>query len=897
MLRRCGLLAPIVAVLLSLVPSPAQAFDVNPNEALIGPVRYTETSGVQDSVYGASLMVIGDAYAVEPLTSDDTIVMTLTTFPTSSATIWLRKTNGIFPAAGATADDSLNFAHPSTTPARISSTPWFTLLSGSAVDDTVLKTNIAVNAPGTYSGTIIAYNGSSPTMSSSTIVQNTAFSFTTAGAPTSMTLSRTSVNVLADPGDKQIVRVVMLDSNNKPTQITSVDTIDVTSSDTTIATAAPAAIGAANFDDTLPASLGAANVIINGASAAGSATVTLTPRGTLPSTGVTAQSVNVTGTAMTTLPPGPFAITSPTDQVVKDPSSTDDTYVYDVNATYVTKLVVRSSGATPMSGVVAYLSTNSSSWVGLTAFDLPIERTSLTNGSANVPVITRTNSTGQAALILAWESVVSGGQITLRVGTGSDTHWTVINVVDPTLDSVTSPWGLVLAKTGAPIDFQVTLTDDFKNPYTGYIVSARSVSSSGFPVGPAVKSAPTDAQGITTLSVSPPDDSYVGNARINFTVTLASGLPYSALNPPQVLVTYSATGEPTSLTVTQGQSTPSPIGPTTTLTTYPHIVVPFSGTANTADGTPGTWNVATASGAPNGTMATFTPTVNPPTTVHASVGPGVFISGTPTSVWNEGLTDIWIGSGNPIYVFATKTGTHPITFDVGTLKTTALVKVSSPPVAAYNVAITPPEQTLALGAFGSVTVSVTDAFGNPVPNTTDDTGALTVSTSGEALLTGLIPSTTATTDDSGQRLLTVIAAKTVGEATVTAVPKTTTTVPAWKTGYVPPTGFPTPVLRATSLVHVGGTSTVPSISITGSRTKVQGKSGISVAGTAYNLDDTVTLTPWIKLAGQSEYSAGTAVITPAADGTFTWSRKTGKKAYVYIATADRAVRSNGVTIP
>jgi hypothetical protein len=37
------------------------------------------------------------------------------------------------------------------------------------------------------------------------------------------------------------------------------------------------------------------------------------------------------------------------------------------------------------------------------------------------------------------------------------------------------------------------------------------------------------------------------------------------------------------------------------------------------------------------------------------------------------------------------------------------------------------------------------------------------------------------------------------------------------------------------------------------------------------------------------------VIPVSADGTFTWSRKTGKKTYVYVAHA--TTRSNTVTIP
>jgi YVTN family beta-propeller protein len=82
----------------------------------------------------------------------------------------------------------------------------------------------------------------------------------------------------------------------------------------------------------------------------------------------------------------------------------------------------------------------------------------------------------------------------------------------------------------------------------------------------------------------------------------------------------------------------------------------------------------------------------------------------------------------------------------------------------------------------------------------------------------------------------------------------------------------------------------PSITITGSRDGQR----IVVTGTATELAGK-TLRPWRRLPGQATYTEGNAIITPAADGTFTWSRKTGKTAYVYIAHG--TTRSNIVIIP
>jgi YVTN family beta-propeller protein len=81
-----------------------------------------------------------------------------------------------------------------------------------------------------------------------------------------------------------------------------------------------------------------------------------------------------------------------------------------------------------------------------------------------------------------------------------------------------------------------------------------------------------------------------------------------------------------------------------------------------------------------------------------------------------------------------------------------------------------------------------------------------------------------------------------------------------------------------------------SITITGTRDGQR----IMVSGTATDLAGK-TLRPWVRFPGQTTYTEGTAAITPAADGSFTWSRKTGKKTYVYIA--HEATKSNTVSVP
>ena len=88
----------------------------------------------------------------------------------------------------------------------------------------------------------------------------------------------------------------------------------------------------------------------------------------------------------------------------------------------------------------------------------------------------------------------------------------------------------------------------------------------------------------------------------------------------------------------------------------------------------------------------------------------------------------------------------------------------------------------------------------------------------------------------------------------------------------------------------------PSIVISGTRGDVRGRPGIIVTGTTTGLDEGSILRPWIRLPGQTGLSQGSARITVADDGDFTWQRRTGKRIVVEIRTLDGDVRSDRITI-
>ena len=87
-----------------------------------------------------------------------------------------------------------------------------------------------------------------------------------------------------------------------------------------------------------------------------------------------------------------------------------------------------------------------------------------------------------------------------------------------------------------------------------------------------------------------------------------------------------------------------------------------------------------------------------------------------------------------------------------------------------------------------------------------------------------------------------------------------------------------------------------SITITGERTTVSGKPGIIVNGTTTGFKKGDTVVPYFRFPGETTYTESTARPEIAADGSLSWSRKTGKKIVVYVTSVNGSDVSNRVTI-
>ena len=763
-------------------------------------------------------------------------------------------------------------------------------------DDSSIRFN--VNEAGTYSG-IIA-NGS----------DTVAFSFTTAGAPTSMTLTPATQTVAV--GAVATVRVTLKDASGNTTQPQTVDSVTVASNGsgdvvgtTPLTGAKGGALQYGVFDDTIATS------------AAGTSTVTATPLGTLSGSGVTAQTATITKSGgVNSIPAKSVKVTVPVG-ALSTPPNTDDTVdrsVQVVTGTSALSIVVDDTTGNAAGSSLRFKLTPSAGGT------VTVNGQSGSNTSPLfVDVTTNADRRAEILATLSGNALLSGGggvnvkQVSVLNANLTAGSGVIVAQTNATGVITVSPDDSVVAKLGDTLAVTATVTDQFGNPQSGWTVRAyRGATTSGT----FLNQATTGALGKADVSVAAATGATAPVLeQYSFSATPSVG---SAVNGNNLLqVTWTADGKVTSLSVVSTPVTsPTPVDDTAVVVSAPLVTVPFDGSASSVTGQ--SFTVATGadiSGGAAGEVASFIANPSTPTTVVASVGlgaTGIFVSTTPTTAWNAGQSTVTVNAGAPVYVFGTKAGVHNITFAAGGRTVTIPVKVKTSAAAAYNMALTPETQSVNPGSINTVTLTVTDVFGNPV-QTTDDTGKVTVTASGEVLLAGYQTSASYNTGANGTATITVIAGN-VGTGVLAAGPATSNTAPAWVAGYTKPTGAPDPKTSAAAEVIVTGV-VEQSIAIVGSRgsadvslpsdetcrSYAEGPPPralpvgcITVDGVTTGFDEGSAMTPEYRFPGQTSYTAGIDVTTNA-DGEFNWYRKTGKKIYVRFMSGD--VVSSRVIIP
>ena len=749
-------------------------------------------------------------------------------------------------------------------------------------DDSQIKFN--VDTAGTYAGSI--YNGT----------DTVGFSFTTAGAPTSMTLTPATQTVLV--GAVGTVTVTLKDANGNTTQPQNADTVGVASNgDDTVAFAALTSTQLAYgvFDDTIATQT------------AGTSTITATPAGTLPGSGVTAQTatlvksgtvsnVAIAGISVTTPANAANAGTQPTARTAKVAEGTTALVVAitdasaNVAGTPLRFKAVLSAGGT-VNGAAA--TAGAPQYFNLTTDALKQATLSLTIGgagalAASVLTLTQVNVTNA--------TVSSGG---VEAITWQTPAVQASNIV-PTPTSA-------VAAVGATTAVTVQVDDSFGVDQVGWTVRAYRTS-----VGAAnlVGSGVTNASGSAAVTVSPLATTLNGQSE-TYVYTATPPVGVAVNGSISTTVSYTTSGAVSTMSVANGASATACSNTSCTLVTLPVSTVPSSGTVAASSST-GTKTVSTGVVTPGTltSMMTFTPTTTPANLVTVTVPEGVKVSATVpvagVTLWSAGAQTAIVSSGAAAYVWATATGTFDITFTSGGVTVTTKLVAINTSADAYNIALTPTSQDVVKGGIGSATLTVTDVFGNPVQTSTgsyltDDTGVVALVATGELLLAGFNTNLVAATGVDGTVRVAFIAGNASGEGSITAFPLNATSAsktPAWAPAYIPPVGAPAPALTSVAEVKVGSGPVTTSMVIVGSRENRT----IIVDGSTSGIAAGTTVRPWIKFPGETQYTQGAAsrqivAVGDLGAGEFQWQRQTSKKIYVYFRTEDGTQQSLRIIIP
>jgi hypothetical protein len=833
-------------------------------------VRATGTSSSAISIAPAKLTWTGaSSFANAPATPNGATLQ-LTTAPSAAAIMTIDDTTATDDTASLSynsgvADIGVNFGN-------------------TATDDSKIFFN--VDTAGSYAGRI--YNGT----------DTVSFSFATAGAPTSMTLTPATQTVLV--GGVGTVTVTLKDASGNTTQPQTVDNVTMSSSgDDTIAfTSLTGASGGklqfGTFDDTIATQT------------AGTSTITATPAGTLPGSGVTVATASLVKS-------GTVSSTAVRNIAVTAPANAYNSWEPGISSTSWAGRVAQVPAAT--TSITLTVDDTTSAAAG-NKIRIEVDANQGTvNGSTAAQYIdltTDANKQATTTVTLGGLAVTNGTTVTVnqvnvanaQVEFSSQNVRLPISVLTPAVNgaSTTVAPSALVTKIGNTTPVTVTVDDSFGTPQANYTVQVfRGAAASSTSGGTFLGQATTNASGVASLSVT--NASTVTTQTTEYYYYAISGPGGSgafivAANDGGTSITYTTTGNITSMTVTPGSGTACS-NTTCTPTAYGAVRIASAGivssTASTSTSAVST-GVLTAGNGSNMIELTIGTTPSNSSVVTVPAGMKVLDEApTATTLWSDGAQSATVAG--TAWLWATKTGTHDVVVTSGGLSVTVKVRAYNRASDAYNIAVTPATQSVAKGAIGTATLKVTDIFGNPVQTgTADDSGPVSITATGEILLAGYDTTKTYTTNASGESTVTIIAGNAAGAGTLTATPTTGTTTPAWVAGYTKPAGAPAPVTSAVATVAVGEGPVTKSITITGSRTTVSGKPGIEVDGITVGFEDGKTVIPYFRFPGETTYTEGTArpVIT---DDAFMWQRKPGKQFYAYVTSDDGAVQSNRVIIP
>ena len=748
-IRKRIALATVVAVGAGLLSvAPASAVDMTAT-ATVGPVRVTTVAGSVQAVPAASFSFTNGSTALTA-SADLSAVLKVTEAPTTSAEVTVA-----FNTSASVTDKLADDAAGAT-----DATSGATIAASAAVSGTIALT--AANAvAGTYAGTLTITEDNNGTDK-----LTVSWRFTTTGAASSIEIALAPSTVpSAGTAVSSTATIKVKDAAGNLTQLTTGDTILVTSSDNT-EVPTPGTTGTSVSAANLSTGSYDVTVTPKNSATAGTYTITATPQGTLPAAGVTAKTASLTVAAAATQGPASFAVTSPTTDIyVADATAT--AAITNLNPAAVKgSITVRGTGATPGAPVAVAVDADIASGTNVLKVNgTTVNEAAQAQGTADGTVYVTATAAGvvEFTVDVSGAVVANGDDIALTVtgspivAAGNTYAKLTLTYATAALSFTTTPAnsGKEVAKTAAAISVSAKAVDQYGNGYANYIVSA---SQSGTATGATSATtgstviARTALNGTATLSVPAPSATFVGSSTLTVTLTDPSGGAVGGGTTSAFTVEYSAAGTAATLVLTDSDTDATKRADNAS--TREVVIAPANLTAADAADTDNYVAVTVATTGP--AALSFTAT--------AAAGSGLRLF---TSDPSAGATAIAAGAASvtgtagttTIYAVPTLVGAKTFTVAAGGLSQTFTVTgaLNGTPKAQI---ITLTKGTPAAGRV-TYTVKTTDVFGNGVA------ADVSIALSGVGTLSNGFKNINLTTTAAGTNEFDVISSV-AGNATVTA---------------------------------------------------------------------------------------------------------------------------------
>ena len=366
----------------------------------------------------------------------------------------------------------------------------------------------------------------------------------------------------------------------------------------------------------------------------------------------------------------------------------------------------------------------------------------------------------------------------------------------------------VLQASGTTVTVSGTSVDQWGNPAAGNIVTVAGAATGGTNrTGTSVVS----TSGTWSVTLAAAD---AATTALVITVTTTGATSDTEPAASSNTINFSTTGLPTAVTILAGTGAAAVGNQTTTL---PQINVTTDGIPSTVV-VDDTFTIAdstlTNGVAADGAEVIKLDSVSTPAGANITYTAGdssVLLSATAPTTAFTGSSSVTVQAGTDVFAWSNKPGTHSVVMTAGALTSTSSFHVAAGTAARF-VALSGPS-TLANGAVGTYTATVTDAFGNPVLGV-----VLSAAVSGLGFINGSLTSVGAltATDAAGTTTFSVVGAN-GGTGTVT----------------VTVTGTAAQMTAAAALGQAAGNASASSaVTITASTVKTAAELAADAAATA-----------------------------------------------------------------